>query len=166
MRSYCGPDENRTHHRNIASVSRRSLGTCQPIKKNKSSVLTTGLDFTDGLFHITCWRARQSRVHYRVPWDIQTLGKGCDPMRAKVPFIRAIRTSVRFVLKRRVELLIHFNRRTVRLFCAGRMNRTLIFWLEVRSNNHYTIPAVVTTFGVGVTSFTWKGWSNPLTSRV
>ena len=72
---------------------------------------------------------------------------------AKVPFIRAIRTSVRFVLKRRVELLIHFNRRTVRLFCAGRMNRTLIFWLEVRSNNHYTIPAVVTTFGVGVTFY-------------
>ena len=30
-RANCGPDENRTHHRNIASVSRRSLGTCQPI---------------------------------------------------------------------------------------------------------------------------------------
>lgn len=44
--------------------------------------------------------------NYRVPWDIQTLSKGCDPVRAKVPFIRAIRTSVRFILERivRIEL--------------------------------------------------------------
>jgi hypothetical protein len=27
------------------------------MKKNKSSVLTTGLDFTDGLFPITCYVA-------------------------------------------------------------------------------------------------------------
>ena len=34
------------------------LGTCFPInEKNKSSVLTTGLDFTDGLFPITCYVA-------------------------------------------------------------------------------------------------------------
>ena len=60
-------------------------------------MLTMGLDLIDGLFPITCCVATQSRVHYRVPWVIQTLSKGCDPIRAKVPFIRAIRTSVRFV---------------------------------------------------------------------
>lgn len=53
---FCGPDENRTHHRNIASVSRQSLGTCQPINE------TVFRDFTDGLFPITCCVATQSRV--------------------------------------------------------------------------------------------------------
>ena len=67
-------------------------------------MLTMGFDLIDGLFPITCCVATQSRVHYRVPWVIQTLSKGCDPIRAKVPFIRAIRTSVRFVLAVRTGL--------------------------------------------------------------
>ena len=45
------------------------------------------------------WPHRAGSLN-RVPWDIQTLGKGCEPVRAKVPFIRAIRTSVSFIIKR------------------------------------------------------------------
>ena len=73
----CGPDENRTHLRNIASVSRRSLGTCQPINE------TVFRDFTDGLFLITCCVATQSRVPKQSTLGHSNFGWVATPMKPR-----------------------------------------------------------------------------------
>ena len=145
MRSYCGPDENRTHHRNIASVSRRSLGTCQPIKKWNRLFIR---DFTDGLFPIT-WLMCTSEQGPKQ----STLGHLCLSVWVANPMEPRFLSSVQVGL-----LSVSFR--------AGTRNRTEISTLEVWGNDRYTIPAVVTTPWEVSSRFTWKGWSNPLTSRV